>query len=121
MTYRGWVLHTIATGASADQAAQLDAEAMRWLDQAITTDPTYPDARVFRAILLRNVGDYAGAQADLDAVDDSQIPPFMQNMVTSVRAEVQAGLTGLDHHRPRPHGRGRRPAGRGPAQAPGGV
>ena len=26
MTYRGWVLHTIATGASADQAAQLDAQ-----------------------------------------------------------------------------------------------
>ena len=40
------------------------------------------------------MGDYAGAQADLDAVDDSQIPPFMQNMITSVRADVQAGLTG---------------------------
>jgi tetratricopeptide (TPR) repeat protein len=94
MTYRGWVLHTIATGASADQAAQLDAEAMRWLDQAIATDPSYPDARVFRAILHRNAGDYAAAQTDLDAVDDTQIPPFMQNMITSVRAEVQAGLTG---------------------------
>jgi tetratricopeptide (TPR) repeat protein len=94
MTYRGWVLHTISTGASAEQAAQLDAEAMKWLDQAIVTDPTYPDARVFRAILRRNAGDYAGAQADLAAVDDTQIPPFMQNMITSVRAEVQAGLTG---------------------------
>jgi tetratricopeptide (TPR) repeat protein len=94
MTYRGWVLHTISTGASAEQAAQLDAEAMKWLDQAIATDPTYPDARVFRAILLRNAGDYAGAQVDLAAVDDTQIPPFMQNMITSVRADVQAGLTG---------------------------
>ena len=34
------------------------------------------------------------AQADLDAVDTSQIPSFMQNMIDSVRADVQAGLSG---------------------------
>lgn len=94
MTYRGWVLHTISLGASTEQAAQLDAEAMLWLDRAISTDPTYSDARVFRAILHRNAGDYASAQADLAAVDDTQIPPFMQNMITSVRTDVQAGLNG---------------------------
>jgi hypothetical protein len=74
--------------------AELDAQAIVWLDRAISTDPTYPDARVFRAILRRNAGDLAGAQSDLAAVDTDRIPTFMQNMVESVRAEVEAGLAG---------------------------
>jgi tetratricopeptide (TPR) repeat protein len=94
MTYRGWVLHTIALGSSSDQAKELDTEALRWLDQAVATDPTYPDARVFRAILHRNAGDFTAAQADLASVDDTQIPPFMQNMITAVRSDVAAGLSG---------------------------
>jgi tetratricopeptide (TPR) repeat protein len=94
MTYRGWVLHTIALGASSDQSAQLDAQALEWLDRAVATDSTYADARVFRAILHRNAGDFPAAQADLAAVDDTQIPPFMQNMITSVRSDVAAGLAG---------------------------
>ena len=49
MTYRGWVLHNVALGSTSAQAAQLDEQAMQWLDQAVTTDPTYADARVFRA------------------------------------------------------------------------
>jgi tetratricopeptide (TPR) repeat protein len=94
MTYRGWVLHTIAINSDSQAAAQLDPEARQWLDRAIATDPTYPDARVFRAILERNAGEFAAAQADLDAVVDSQIPPFMQNMITSVRNDVAAGVSG---------------------------
>jgi len=94
MTYRGWVLHTIAINSDAQAAAQLDPEARQWLDRALATDPKYPDARVFRAILERNAGEFAAAQADLDAVDDSQIPPFMQNMITSVRTDVAAGVSG---------------------------
>lgn len=94
LTYRGWVLHTIALNSEASAAAQLDDQARVWLDQAISTDPGYPDARVFRAILRRNAGDFAGAQSDLDAVDTSSIPTFMQSMVESVRTEVAAGLSG---------------------------
>jgi tetratricopeptide (TPR) repeat protein len=94
MTYRGWVLHTIAVNSSAQAGAQLDDQARQWLDEAVAADPTYADARVFRAILERNAGDFAAAQADLDALDVSQIPQYMQSMVEQVRTEVQAGLAG---------------------------
>lgn len=92
LTYRGWVLHTIAVNSQAAQAAQLDAQALDYLNRAIAADGTYSDARVFRAILERNAKQYAAAKADLDAVDMSAIPPYMTNMITSVRTDVEAGL-----------------------------
>jgi tetratricopeptide (TPR) repeat protein len=90
LTYRGWVLHTIAVNSEAAQAAQLDSQALVYLDRAIAIDPTYADARVFRAILERNAKDYAAAKADLDAVDMNAIPPFMTNLVNSVRTELES-------------------------------
>ncbi|CAM8639973.1 TPR repeat [Acidimicrobiia bacterium] len=92
LTYRGWVLHTLATNSEASIATQLDAQARIFIDQAISVDPTYADARVFRAILERNAGKFAAAQIDLDAVDMKAIPPFMKNMIDSVRNDVAAGL-----------------------------
>lgn len=94
ITYRAWVLHTVAINSEAAVGAELDQRARRGLDEAIAIDPTYSDARVFRAILGRNAGQWAAAQADLDAVDMSTIPPFMTSMVNSVRADVAARRTG---------------------------
>jgi len=94
MTYRGWVLHNVALGSSSAQATQLDEQARQWLDQAVTTDPTYADARVFRALMRSAAGDYTGAQADLDAVDTTQIPTFMTSTVDDLRSQVRAGLAG---------------------------
>lgn len=91
MTYRGWVLHTIALNSEASIAAQLDAQARRYLDEAIATDPTFSDARVFRAILERNAGEFAAAQADLDAIDMNAIPVYMTQMVNAVKEDVAAG------------------------------
>lgn len=90
LTYRGWVLHTIAVNSDAAQAAQLDVQARSYLDRAIAIDPAYADARVFRAILERNAGQFAAARADLDAVDMDAIPPFMINLVNSVRRDVES-------------------------------
>lgn len=92
LTYRGWVLHTIAVNSQSAQAEQLDAHALDYLNRAIAVDPTYSDARVFRAILERNAKQFAAAKADLDAVDMNAIPPYMTNMITSVRTDVEAGL-----------------------------
>lgn len=94
ITYRAWVLHTVAINSEAAVGAELDQQARRGLDEAIAIDPTYSDARVFRAILGRNAGQWAAAQADLDAVDMTTIPPFMTSMVNSVRADVAARRTG---------------------------
>ena len=94
MTYRAWVLHTVAVNSEASAAAQLDAQALQGLDEAIAVDPSYSDARVFRAILERNAGQWAAARADLDAIDMSEIPPYMTSMVDSVRADVAAQRRG---------------------------
>jgi tetratricopeptide (TPR) repeat protein len=89
MTYRGWLLHTIALQAPADSAAELDAAALEWLDRAIATDAAYADARVFRAIMLAR-SDPATALADLDAVPTEAVPPGMRSLVDGLRAEVAA-------------------------------
>jgi tetratricopeptide (TPR) repeat protein len=91
MTYRGWVLHTIALNSEASVAAELDQQARKYLDEAIATDPTFSDARVFRAILERNAGEFAAAKVDLDAIDMNAIPMYMISMVNGVKEDVAAG------------------------------
>jgi tetratricopeptide (TPR) repeat protein len=93
LTYRGWVLHTIAVNSEAAQAAQLDTQARAYLDRAIAIDAAYSDARVFRAILERNAKQYAAAKIDLDAVDMNTIPPYMTNMIDSVRKDVESATS----------------------------
>lgn len=90
ITYRSWVFHTIAVNSEPDIAARLDAESYAGLSEAIAIDPNYPDARVFRAILNRNTGNFALARSDLSVVDTNDIPPFMRSLVDSVRKDVQA-------------------------------
>ena len=91
MTYRGWVLHTIALSSELSVAADLDRQALEYLDEAIAIDPLYSDARVFRAILERNAGEVGAAKADLDAIDMNAIPMYMIQMVNSLREDVAAG------------------------------
>lgn len=91
MTYRGWVLHTIALSSEPSVAADLDRQALEYLDEAIAIDPLYSDARVFRAILERNAGEFGAAKADLDAIDMNAIPMYMIQMVNSLREDVAAG------------------------------
>ena len=91
MTYRGWVLHTVALSSELSVAADLDRQALEYLDEAIAIDPLYSDARVFRAILERNAGEFGAAKADLDAIDMNAIPMYMIQMVNSLREDVAAG------------------------------
>lgn len=93
MTYRGWVLHTIALSSEPSVATELDQQALQYLNEAIATDPSYSDARVFRAILERNAGNFAAAKADLDRIDISAIPVYMLQMINSVKEDVAAGRT----------------------------
>ncbi len=93
MTYRGWVMHTIALSSEPSVGVQLDAKARQYLNEAIATDPTYSDARVFRAILERNAGEWAAAKIDLDAIDMNAIPLYMTQMVNSVKDDVAARRT----------------------------
>jgi len=90
ITYRSWVFHTIAVNSETEIANKLDAESYAGLSEAIAIDPNYPDARVFRAILNRNSGNFAAARSDLSVVDTNDIPPFMRSLVDSVRKDVEA-------------------------------
>jgi len=91
MTYRGWVLHTIALNSEPSVGAQFDVQARQYLDEAIAIDPNFSDARVFRAILERNAGEFAAAKKDLDAIDMAAIPLYMTQMVNTVKEDVAAG------------------------------
>ena len=91
LTYRGWVLHTIALSSEPSIAADFDRQALEYLNEAIAIDPLYSDARVFRAILERNAGDFAAAKVDLDAIDMNAIPMYMIQMVNGVKEDVAAG------------------------------
>lgn len=93
MTYRGWVMHTIALSSEPSVGAQFDLKARQYLNDAIATDPTYSDARVFRAILERNAGEWAAAKVDLDAIDMNAIPLYMTQMVNGVKDDVAARRT----------------------------
>jgi tetratricopeptide (TPR) repeat protein len=58
LAYRGWLL----------KVAGLTDQALTSLNQAVTADPTYPDARVFRGLLLyQDKHDPVAALADLRA------------------------------------------------------
>lgn len=92
MTYRGWLLHNLALQSpDATTAAELDASALEWLTRAVDTDPAYPDARVFRALLHERLGQPQAALGDIRAVDVRALPPGMVPMVESVRQRLEAG------------------------------
>jgi tetratricopeptide (TPR) repeat protein len=94
LTDRAWVLHSVAVNSASDAAAQLDAQVRQGLDDAIAIDPKYSQAHVFRAVLERNAGEFAAAQADLDAVDMDAIPTYMTTLVQTVRDDVAARRRG---------------------------
>lgn len=87
LTYRGWALI---------QSTLLD-EGLDHLDQAVAVDPAYPDARVFRAIALRDLGRTEEARADLAALDPVQIPIAMEGLIAGLREDL-----GVDGESPTP-------------------
>jgi tetratricopeptide (TPR) repeat protein len=88
LTYRGWTLHLVAQeeGAPAD----LDEEALAYLDRAVAADPELSDALAFRAIVLKELGRIDEARAALAAFDASDPPEIMQTIVdqTGLREEL---------------------------------
>jgi len=74
LTYRGWTL--ARTGVPA-----LLQVASGNLDQAVSLDPSYADARVFRAVVRRGLGRIDEARADLAAFDALNPPQLMRTLV----------------------------------------
>ena len=83
LTYRGWLTARLGD----DEAALLD------LREAVAVDPTYPDARVFSAIVLDNQLRFTEAAAELAAFDSLDPPEDMLMLVEQfdLRVSVAAG------------------------------
>ncbi len=80
LTYRGW--YVILTTSSAEAAGQ-EAEArelletgLTYLDRAVEVDPSFPDARAFRAVAYDRAGDGDAACAEVAALLALDPPPF---------------------------------------------
>jgi cytochrome c-type biogenesis protein CcmH/NrfG len=74
LTYRGWLL--VRTG-----SAQLQQQAAGDLDAAVAADPTYPDARAFRAIVFYRLGQIDAARAELAVLDTLDTPPIIDQLL----------------------------------------
>ena len=83
LTYRGWLTARLGD----DETALLD------LREAVAVDPTYPDARVFSAIVLDNQLRFTEAAAELAAFDSLDPPEDMLMLVGQfdLRVSVAAG------------------------------
>jgi tetratricopeptide (TPR) repeat protein len=96
LTYRGWLLHTLAgqaASSSPETAVELERQALEWLSRAVAADGSYVDARVFRAIVLESAGLPAEALADLEVVDLSTVAPGMREMVEGLRQRLTTQVT----------------------------
>ncbi|MDQ6725104.1 MAG: tetratricopeptide repeat protein [Actinomycetota bacterium] len=85
LAYRGWLL---------DRAGLPDL-AMTALDQAVTTDPSYPDAHFFRGMVLyQDRKDPAGAVTEFRLFLSNNPPPEMVSQVEDVlrKAMSDAGM-----------------------------
>lgn len=86
---RGWVLGRTAqsvldAGGDKTRATQLLESARRSLDQAVEIDPTYPNARVYRAFVAFAQGSKADADADLRVFDGlPNRPPELVELVAA--------------------------------------
>ena len=65
-----------------------DDEALARLDEALALDPSYPDAQVFRAMVLQSACRSQEAGDQLARVDGADLPPFMLQLVGSFGVEV---------------------------------
>jgi len=82
LTYRGWI-----TAQLGDPEAGLDG-----LAEAISVDPEFPDARVFRAILFDRSQQFDNAADELAVLDTLDVPEQMTQLVDA--AQLRASVAG---------------------------
>jgi tetratricopeptide (TPR) repeat protein len=82
LTYKGWVL--TLSGRAGD--------GLRFLLQAATADPSYPDVHAFLAIVLFRNGLVDEADRELDRLEALDPPPAIRALVAGLRSQVDAAL-----------------------------
>jgi tetratricopeptide (TPR) repeat protein len=71
---------------------ELQGQALTYLDRAVEAAPDLPDARAFRAILLKRLGRTDEAAAELRAFDATDPPPEMQAIVDASGLREELGV-----------------------------
>jgi hypothetical protein len=80
LAYRGWL-----TRLDGDPAA-----AQSYVEDAVRSDPSYPDARVFAAVIALDLDDVAAAAGHLDALDElDTVPVFIDQLVQAQGLRIQ--------------------------------
>ena len=93
LTYRAWEPASLAVSGAVTggDAETLLEDALVRLDQAVEADPTYADALVFRAIVLKNLGREAEAAEALAAFDATDPPAEMEALVEQFGLREELG------------------------------
>jgi len=94
LTYQGWTLNLTAASLPTDVAGKFQADAARLVDRGLRSDPSYPDALAFRAIIAFQQRHFADAKRFLARLDASNPPPEITSLIDQfdLRRRIQAGL-----------------------------
>jgi hypothetical protein len=79
LAYRGWL-----TRLAGDPAG-----AQLFVEDAVLSDPDYPDARVFAAAIALELDDPATAAGHLAALDETGAPPFIEQLVQGQELRIR--------------------------------
>jgi thioredoxin-like negative regulator of GroEL len=90
LAYLGWFLY-LAGKQSGEQ--QLLTDGPGFVDRSIAADPTYPDARAFKAVILTDEGDVDGALAQLATLDTLHPSALITSLVAPLKAQLAASTT----------------------------
>ena len=88
LTYRGWLVRL--AGRQAGNPELVD-RALEYLNRAVAADPSYPDAHLFRGLVLyQDKGDARAALPEFRAFLDADPPPEMVSLVQDVLRRAAA-------------------------------
>jgi tetratricopeptide (TPR) repeat protein len=92
LAYRGWYLilatgmlqESGATPLTAEEADELVASGIGYLDRATEADPSYPDPLAFRAAVYDRLGEGDAVCADLATLGSLQPPQFIVDLTADL-------------------------------------
>jgi hypothetical protein len=95
LTWKGWLLYLSSRSATdpkdRDSLAGLGLVS---LSRAIDLDANFPEARIFRAVAYKNLGQPDAAAADLALVPAEAVPVDMRSLVDGVRDQLNTATPG---------------------------
>jgi len=89
LTYLGWTLVLTSGSIEGETGQQAFDTGKAFLAKAVKSDPTFPDAYAFTAIVAEREGRPLDAKAALDTLDKLNPPPDIASLTDSLRDKVE--------------------------------